>query len=259
MNSRDHFNKNNQNNKYNKKVALITGASSGIGAAAAMLLAQNNYNIVINYNNNETNALEIYKQISNNNNKHITIKADISDDKDIKKLFATIDEVYGKIDLLVNNAGITGGRLAAEDITPELLYKVYATNTFSTILCCTEAIKRMKVNNSGNIINISSEAAIHGGNQLSHYASSKAAINTYTKALAREIAQYNIRVNAISPGIVDTNMHNNNDKIKLNNSIKNIPMQRMGSSEEVAEAILFLASSKSSYISGSILSVNGAR
>ena len=217
-----------------KKVALITGASRGIGLASARKFASEGYDVICSYSKT---PIEEFK----------SIRANLVSETDIINLFSSIP----KLDVLVNCAGIHGQKSKLEDLSFNQIDEVFKNNTYSVFLCCREAVKLMK-ESGGTIVNISSEAAKFGGVNMSAYAASKAAINTLTVALAREVAEYKIRVNAVSPGIIDTGIH---DTAKAST----IPLGRMGTTQEVADTIFYLASDSASYVSGAILSVAGAR
>lgn len=242
-----------------KKVAIVTGASRGIGAATAKLLAENNYAVCINYCNDATNANILADEIIKNGGQAITVQADIGKEEDILRLFSTTDTLLGTVTLLVNNAGTNGGITPVENITLDQLERVFATNVYGTFIASREAVKRMKANGGGSIINISSEAAKFGGNQLAHYAASKAAINTFTIGFAREVAPYHIRVNTISPGVINTDIHENSSPERMAALMKSLPMGRMGEANEVANTILWLASQEAAYISGAVVPVTGSR
>jgi NAD(P)-dependent dehydrogenase (short-subunit alcohol dehydrogenase family) len=242
-----------------KKVAIITGASRGIGAACARLLAENNYAVCVNYNNAQAQAEALVAEIKKNNGTAIAVKADMARESEILKLFDTVDKELGPVTALVNNAGTNGGISEVENITAACLEKVFATNVFATFYTCREAVKRMKATQGGNIVNITSEAARFGGNKLAHYAASKAAINTFTIGFAREVAGHNIRVNAVSPGVIDTEVHADSPPDRINTLLNSIPMKRMGTADEVANLILWLLSDAASYLSGSIIPITGSR
>ena len=241
-----------------RKIAIVTGASRGIGAATAKLLASHDYAVCVNYNSAKDKAEALVNAIQRNNGSAIAVQADMSSESDIVNLFAIVDKELGPVSVLVNNAGTNGGMCEVENITSDCLQSVFATNVFGTFLACREAVKRMKVT-GGNIVNVSSEAAKFGGNRLAHYAASKAAINTFTIGFAREVAPLNIRVNTVSPGVIDTEIHHASSPDRIANLLKTIPMGRMGTPEEVAEIIAWLISDKASYISGAILPVTGSR
>jgi NAD(P)-dependent dehydrogenase (short-subunit alcohol dehydrogenase family) len=238
------------------KVAIVTGASSGIGAATAKLLGSQGYAVAVHYNSNAQGADKTVDSILTQGGKAIAVKADLHFENEIISLFETIDTKLGSVTALVNNAGHNGGIAAVESITSERLQSVFSVNVFATFICCREAIKRMKQTSYGSIVNVSSEAAKFGGNHLAHYAAAKAAINTFTIGFAREVAAYKVRINAISPGVIDTGVHPQERLQKLQDSI---PMGRMGTAEEVAASIAWLLSDEASYVSGSIMSVTGAR
>lgn len=242
-----------------KEVAIITGASRGIGAATAKLLAQNGYAVCINFHQAKQSAEKIVADISAMKGKAIAVQANMAKEEDILRLFATVDEILGPPTALINNAGVNGGICEVENITAETLHTVFATNVFGAFLTCREAIKRMKSIGKGGIVNISSEAAKFGGTNLAHYAASKAALNTLTIGLAREVAAYNIRVNTISPGVIDTEIHQASSPERINNLLKSLPMGRMGHPNEVAELAAWLLSEAASYISGAIIPVTGSR
>lgn len=239
------------------KIALVTGASRGIGAAAAKQLAQQGYTVAINYRENQQQAQHVVDEIKRNGGQAITIQADVSNESDVIKLFQMMDEL-GTLNVLVNNAGITHTCDVANLASSEL-EKVFATNVYSHFWCCREAIQRMQKNGGGSIVNITSEAARFGGNRITTYAASKAAINTFTIGLAREVAKDNIRVNAVSPGIIDTDMHRDIPAERLTAIKQTLPMGRMGSVDEVGATIAWLASDQASYLSGAIIPVTGAR
>jgi NAD(P)-dependent dehydrogenase (short-subunit alcohol dehydrogenase family) len=244
---------------HKNKVAIVTGASRGIGAATAKLLSLNGYAVCVTYFTGKKQADDVINEINKQHGTAIAVKADISIESDIVNLFNEVNKQLGPVTALINNAGINGGTCEVENITADHLQSVFATNVFGTIYACREAIKQMKQQGGGNIINISSEAARFGGTKLAHYASSKAAINTFTIAFAREIAAYNIRVNTISPGVIDTEIHASSSPERIANLINSIPMKRMGKTTEVAELILWLLSDAASYVSGAIIPVTGAR
>lgn len=242
-----------------KNVAIVTGASKGIGAATAKLLAKAGFAVCVNYRGNADKAEAVVAEINKDGGKAIAVQADMGKEADILKLFATVDNELGAVTALVNNAGTNGGVSEVAAITMEKLQEVFATNVFGTFLACREAVKRMKTVGHGSIVNISSEAAKFGGNQLAHYAASKAAINTFTIGFAREVAPLNIRVNTVSPGVIDTEMHHGSPPDRIANLMKTLPMGRMGSTDEVANLIYWLVSNDSSYMSGAVIPVTGGR
>jgi NAD(P)-dependent dehydrogenase (short-subunit alcohol dehydrogenase family) len=241
------------------KVAIVTGASRGIGAATAKLLAEKGYAVCINYHQAKDKAQALLADIQANHGKAIAVQADMANEADIIKLFEQVDHEFGPLTALVNNAGTNGGICEVENITAECLQTVFATNVFASFITCREAVKRMKQNKGGSIVNVSSEAAKFGGNKLAHYAASKAAINTFTIGFAREVAAHNIRVNTVSPGVIDTEMHHGSPPERLANLMNSLPMKRMGQAKEVSELIYWLLSDAASYISGTIIPVTGSR
>lgn len=242
-----------------KKVAIVTGASRGIGAATAILLAKQGYAVCVNYCRDADSAEKIVAEITNQGGKAIAVQADISVENDIIRLFTTVDETLGPVSLLVNNAGTNGGNAQVENITLDQLQQVFSTNVYGTFIASREAVKRMKTNGGGSIVNISSEAAKFGGNNLAHYAASKAAINTFTIGFAREVAPYHIRVNTVSPGVINTDIHEKSSPDRIAALMKSLPMGRMGDTNEVANTVAWLASDQASYISGAVLPVTGSR
>jgi len=242
-----------------KKVAIVTGASRGIGAATAQLLAAQGYAVCVNYCTAADKANDIVKAIKNNNGQAIAVQADMSSEQEIIKLFDIVDQQLGTVTALVNNAGTNGGICEVEQISSDRLEAVFATNVYGTFYACREAVKRMKKNGGGSIVNVSSEAAKFGGSKLAHYAASKAAINTFTIGFAREVAAHQIRVNAISPGVIDTEIHLQSTPDRIEALKNSLPMGRMGTTDEVAKAIAWLLSTEAAYLSGAIIPVTGAR
>ncbi len=241
------------------KVALVTGASRGIGAAVAKTLAREGYAVCVNYHSQRAQAEAVVAEIERSGGKAIAAQADMGSEADIIALFSRIDASLGPVTALVNNAAVnlpnTG---TAEHVSYANLMQTLAVNVGGVMLCCHEAVKRMRAS-GGAIVNISSEAAKFGGNRIAGYAASKGAVNTLTIGLARELAAYNIRVNAVSPGVIDTDAHAAATPERLEGLKSSIPLGRLGSADEVAEAVAWLLSEKASYVSGSIISVTGAR
>lgn len=240
------------------KVAIITGASSGIGAATATLLARKGYSVCVNYNLGQQRAQKIVDTILQSGGKAIAVQANVAHEAEIVKLFETVDQTLGNVTALINNAGTNGGISRVENISGLSLHQVFATNVFATFIACREAVRRMK-KTGGGIVNVSSEAAKFGGTNLAHYAASKAAINTFTIGFAREVAEYKIRVNTVSPGVIDTEMHHDSSPERREHLLKSLPMGRMGTATEVAKVITWLLSEESSYMSGSIIPITGSR
>jgi NAD(P)-dependent dehydrogenase (short-subunit alcohol dehydrogenase family) len=245
-------------------VIIITGSGRGIGAATALLAAQKGYSVCVNYTNRGEAAHQVVETIRRNGGKAIAIQADVCDEIAIKTMFDTVIGELGPLVALVNNAGITGklGRFA--DVDTQSLRRILDVNIVGTMLCSREAVRRMSTASGGHggaIVNISSQAIQYGGpNQYVHYAASKAAVETFTIGLAREVAGEGIRVNCVSPGLIETEIHAAaGDAQRLQRMASQIPMQRAGKPEEVAAAILWLLSEEASYCAGSILAVGGGR
>ena len=243
---------------------IITGASRGIGAAIARLGAQRGYAVAVNYIGGESEAKTVAAEIQSMGGRAVAIRADISREQEILGLFQTAERELGPIQALVNNAGITGGFARVENVTAEAVAKTFAVNVTGAILCAREAVRRMSTKQGGSggaIVNISSIAARTGAaSEWVHYAASKGAINSFTIGLAREVATESIRVNAVAPGLVDTEIHAaNGEPGRLQRLIPTIPMYRAGQPHEIAEAVLWLLSPAASYVTGSILEIGGGR
>ncbi|MBU2712832.1 SDR family oxidoreductase [Zooshikella harenae] len=243
------------------KLILITGASRGIGAATALLAASQGYNVIINYKSQKDKAIQLKKQILENGGKAWAIQADVSCPDQVIHMFNEIDSL-GILTALVNNAGVVDLQSSFVDVSPDRLQRIFNTNVIGAMLCAQQAIRRMSTRHGGNggsIINVSSSSVITGSpNVYVDYASSKGALDVFTKGLAKEVAQEGIRVNAVRPGFISTEIHaDTGNTDRFNNADKIIPLGRCGSSEEIAEAILWLLSEKASYCVGSFLNLTG--
>lgn len=241
---------------------LVTGGSRGIGAATARLAAARGYRVAIAYNSKPAQADALVRDIVAAGGVAKAFQADVGDPRDVEVLFARMDGALGSIDALVNSAGITGGVAGFLDLTPEAVEKIVAVNLLGTAFCIQQAARRMARSRGGNggaIVNVSSEAARFGGNRISVYAAAKAGVNTLTAAVARELAPDGIRLNAVSPGVIDTDQHADIAETRRTDLVKSLPMGRMGAASEVAESILWLLSDQASYVSGAILTVAGGR
>lgn len=242
------------------KIALVTGASRGIGASVARALAEDGFAIAVNYRAQAEPAAAVVAEIEGNGGKAVAIQADVANEADVVRLFQTVDEQLGRLDLLVNNAGIHGPRSRIDD-TPLGEYRsVLQTNVVGLIQCSMEAIKRMSTKHGGAggcIINISSGSAYIGNPGMGvHYSVSKGAVNSFTIGASQELASEGIRVNAVSPGLTRTDMP---DPASIEGRIPAIPMGRVGEPEEIAAAVAWLASEKASYTSGANIRVSGGR
>ncbi|WP_404436696.1 SDR family oxidoreductase [Stutzerimonas chloritidismutans] len=246
------------------KVMLITGASRGIGAATARLAAAEGYALCLNYHQRQDAAQQLAQELQNAGTRAIAVAADVSDDAQVAKLFASIDAEFGRLDVLVNNAGMLERQMRLDEMDAARLMRVFAVNVTGSFLCAREAVKRMSTRYGGNggaIINISSIAAKLGApNEYIDYAAAKGAIDSMTLGLAKEVAAEGIRVNAVRPGVIRTEIHASGGEPGRVERVKaSVPMGRGGEAEEVAEAILWLASEKASYTSGALLDVSGGR
>ncbi len=246
------------------KVMLITGASRGIGAATARLAAARGYAVCINYRQQQDAATQLVAEIRADGGEGFAIQADISDENQVAELFKQFDQQFSRLDVLVNNAGMLESQSRLEAIDGARLQRVFAANVYGSFYCARQAIQRMSTRRGGNggaIINLSSIAAKLGApEEYIDYAAAKGAIDSMTVGLAKELAADGIRVNAVRPGVIDTEIHaSGGDPGRVERVSKSIPMQRGGQPEEIAEAILWLASDAASYTSGALLDVAGGR
>ncbi len=238
-----------------KKCALVTGGAKGIGEAICRALAEDGYNIALNYNSSYDEAVKLKEILSDTTQVEI-FKANVSDSQQVNAMFDAIEKVFGGVDLLVNNAGIAEQCLFT-DITDAQWQRMIGTNLTGAFNCCRRALPYMVNNKSGNIINIASMWGEVGASMEVHYSAAKAGLIGLTKALAKEVGLSGIRVNAVSPGVVLTDMmsaFSEEDKTVLRDET---PLNRLGTSSDVADAVKFLASDKSKFITGQVISVNG--
>jgi len=245
------------------KVMLITGASRGIGAATALRAAEAGYAVAVNYRNRADAAHSIVSKIHSRGGKAVAIQADAANPDDVIRLFSETDKHLGTLDVLVNNAGILEKQMRLQDMDAARWERVLAANVIGPFLCSREAIKRMSTRHGGRggvIVNVSSLAARTGSpNEYVDYAASKGALDTMTMGLAKEVADEGIRVNAVRPAFIHTDIHaDGGDPGRIERLKSNIPLKRGGTAEEVAEAILFLAD-KATYSTGTFIDVAGGR
>jgi NAD(P)-dependent dehydrogenase (short-subunit alcohol dehydrogenase family) len=246
------------------KVALVTGASRGIGRAIALLLAQKGYAVGVNYLKDEVAAQHVVTEIESQGGQALALQADIAEESQVVAMFTELDATLGPIAALVNNAGILFQQTSIEQLTAERINKVLSTNVTGYFLCCREAVKRMAHRHGGQggaIVNVSSAAARLGAPwEYIDYAASKGAVDTLTTGLALEVAGQGIRVNAVRPGCIYTEMHASGGEPGRVDRVKgNLPMQRGGTPEEVAEAVIWLLSDAASYVTGSFIEASGGR
>jgi NAD(P)-dependent dehydrogenase (short-subunit alcohol dehydrogenase family) len=250
--------------KASRGTLIVTGAGRGIGAAVAKLAGARGYRVAVNYARNAQAAADVARHIVSSGGRATVIQADISREDEILRLFEYAERELGPLTGLVNNAAITGGFARVEAITCATLTQVFALNVIGAMLCAREAVRRMSTRHGGHggaIVNISSRAAqIGGAGEWVHYAASKGALDTFTVGLAREVAGEGIRVNAVAPGHVLTELHaTSGDPDRMTRLAPTIPMGRAGTAEEIAEAVMWLLSPAASYTTGAILAVSGGR
>lgn len=244
---------------------LVTGAGRGIGAAIALRAAKEGYRVAVNYQNSKEAAEEVVRKIRSGGGEAVAIQGNVGNSEEVTRVFKELDEKLGTLDVLVNNAGILAS-YRVDQLDEENLIKTFEANVFSAFYCCREAVRRMSTahgGRGGNIINMSSvaarlAAAVAGG---SVYAASKGAIDVFNLALAKEVGLEGIRVNGIRPGLIDTEIHApRGGLVKMHELAKTgVPMGRTGLPEEVAEAVIWLASDAASYVHGSVIEVAGGR
>lgn len=246
------------------EVILITGGGRGIGAATATLAAQRGYKVAINYRRDARAAQALASALRSAGAEANAIQADVSREADVERLFRELDAMWGALTMLVNNAGIVDREMRLDQMHGARIERMFAVNVLGSMLCAREAVRRMSTlhgGRGGSIVNVSSAAAKHGSpSAYVDYAATKAAIDTFTLGLAREVAREGIRVNAVRPGIIRTEIHaSGGDAERAERMGPSLPMGRPGDADEVARAILWLVSNEASYCTGAILDVAGGR
>ena len=248
----------------NNKVIIVTGGSRGIGAATARLAAQQGYAVAVNYATNSTAAGAVVRDIEAVGGRAIAVHADVAREDDVLAMFETVDRELGPLGALVNNAGVVDSPSRVDEVSFAQLRRMFDTNVLGSFLCAREAVRRMSTRHGGAggaIVNVSSAAVRMGSpGQYVHYAASKGAIDAFTLGLAKEVASEGIRVNAVRPGIIDTDIHaSGGQPNRARELAPQVPMQRPGSADEVARAIVWLMGDGASYTTGSVVDVTGGR
>lgn len=246
------------------KIMIITGGSRGIGAATALLAAERGFDVAVNYASNQAAADAVVKGIQAKGRRAFALKGDVGSEADMLKLFDACDKQLGTLTCLVNNAGVVDVKARLDQMSVARWQRMFNVNVIGSMICAREAIKRMSSKHGGKggtIVNLSSAAARLGaGGQYVDYATAKGAIDTFTLGLAREVASEGIRVNAVRPGIIDTEIHaSGGEPNRVEQSKGMVPMQRGGTAQEIANAILWLASDESTYTTGAVIDSTGGR
>ncbi|MQW89802.1 SDR family oxidoreductase [Sinorhizobium saheli] len=246
------------------RVLLVTGGSRGIGAAVSFAAAREGWRVAVNYAVNRQAAEDVVRLVTGAGGSALAVQGDVGTEDGIEAIFAAVDSAFGRLDGLVNNAGIVGPPQRVDEISAERLERMLRVNVAGSIRCAAEAVRRMSTRHGGMggaIVNLSSMAAVLGSpGQYVEYAAAKGAIDSFTVGLAREVAGEGIRVNAVRPGIIDTEIHASGGlPDRARDLASSIPLKRPGAAGEVADAILYLLSDKATYVTGAILNVSGGR
>ena len=246
------------------KIILITGGGRGIGAACALLAAKHGYQVCINYRADGEAAAKVVAAIEDGGGTALAIQADVSDETDVLRMFALVDQRFGRIDALINNAGILSTQMRVDQMDAGRINRIMATNVTGSFLCAREAVRRMSTKHGGSggsIVNISSRAAVLGSaGEYVDYAASKAAVDALTIGLSKEVANEKIRVNGVRPGLIRTEMHaSGGEPGRVSRLQSFVPMERGGEPIEVARAALWLLSDEASYTTGTFIDVSGGR
>ncbi|QIN80888.1 glucose 1-dehydrogenase [Rubrobacter marinus] len=244
---------------FSGEVAWVTGSSKGIGRAVAIGLAEHGCDVAVHYNRGESEAREVVERIEATGRAAIAVRGDVSDSGDVGRMVGEIEERFGRLDVLVNNAGSFVERRSFEQMTEDLWDRVMAVNLKSVYLCSQAVLPMMKRQGAGKIINISSMAARTGGSSSSiAYSAAKGGVSTLTRGMAKDLGPKGIRVNAVAPGRIDTPLHEEfTPAERREEAAQGIPLKREGTPEEIVGAVLFLASPHASYVLGEVIEVNG--
>jgi NAD(P)-dependent dehydrogenase (short-subunit alcohol dehydrogenase family) len=248
---------------HGRKVMVVTGGSRGIGAAVCRAAAAAHYDIVLNYAASAATADDLADELRELGSRVLPVQADVGVEADVVRLFATVDEWFGRVDVLVNNAGIAGGYGPLDTVHEDMLARLWAVNITGPFIASREAARRMRTDLGGvggTIVNISSKASVLGGpNEWVYYAASKGALDTMTVGLAKELAPFGVRVNGVRPGLIESDFHDHAPPGRIERLAPTVPMLRSATPDEVTGAVLYLAGEASSYVTGTFIDVAGGR